>query len=348
MFPSWPCRRVVVLLLQAWASLVFLWVVWTWTTASPLSLIYSVPPSSIPPPSPSDSAPLPCPSATPQPSVLSTNTTPPLLPTWSQLDGFSRWGSCDYLSRPTCTGPYLHLLVPHSGRPKNLARLVRSFGPHTHLAEEVACTCLLVADVIVPVGRDVASAGLGDDDNDPVREGMQSWPGPHTLLRWRGKFSKVIAMDQLLNTITTPPNKTIAFVLDVDLVVKNGTIGKLRSEPRLGKAFYAPIVWKLEKPSNNSAEVEAEWEPNGQVVVTKTRGAWRTVGFGMLAFYKQDFDKAGGFQAVADKMHAAKHSLYNWGLEDVLHAALLRESGLKQVRPRAPELIHLWHAPVPH
>lgn len=221
--PSWPCRRVVVLLLQAWASLVFLWVVWTWTTASPLSLIYSVPPSSIPPPSPSDSAPLPCPSATPQPSVLSTNTTPPLLPTWSQLDGFSRWGSCDYLSRPTCTGPYLHLLVPHSGRPKNLARLVRSFGPHTHPAEEVACTCLLVADVIVPVGRDVASAGLGDDDNDPVREGMQSWPGPHTLLRWRGKFSKVIAMDQLLNTITTPPNKTIAFVLDVDLVVKNGS-----------------------------------------------------------------------------------------------------------------------------
>jgi hypothetical protein len=47
-------------------------------------------------------------------------------------------------------------------------------------------------------------------------------------------------------------------------------------------------------------------------------------------------------------MYAAKHSLYKWGLEDVKHAAVLRESGLKQVRPRAPELIHLWHEPVPH
>jgi hypothetical protein len=81
----------------------------------------------------------------------------------------------------------------------------------------------LVADITVPVEGDVASAGLGDDDNDPVREGMQSWPGPHTLLRWRGQFSRVVAMDQLLNTITTPPNKTIVFMLDVDMVVKNGS-----------------------------------------------------------------------------------------------------------------------------
>jgi hypothetical protein len=62
----------------------------------------------------------------------------------------------------------------------------------------------------------MAAAGVGDANNT-VRESIQSWPGLHTLLRWRGQFSKVIAMDQLLNKITTPPDKTIVFILDVDL-----------------------------------------------------------------------------------------------------------------------------------
>jgi hypothetical protein len=100
-------------------------------------------------------------------------------------------------------------------------------------------------------------------------------------------------------------------------------IQDLRSLPKLGQAFYAPIVFKLKAPPYPVPEEYVEAEPSGSAAVKATEyvsvcvyvrererervrgsphigscsgyGAYRTSGWGMLAFYKEDFDKLGGF-----------------------------------------------------
>jgi hypothetical protein len=42
-------------------------------------------------------------------------------------------------------------------------------------------------------------------------------------------------------------------------------------------------------------------------------------------------------------MFNIKKSIWNWGMEDTLHASILRQSGLEQIRRRANNLIHFYH-----
>jgi hypothetical protein len=174
------------------------------------------------------------------------------LPTPMDLEGFTQWGTCRFASE--CSPPYLHLIVPHQGRSSCFARLVRAFGPHTHKPEDVACTCLMVADVVRPPQspkhkfkklssrppklEEKEKMEKEKDEKeeesavDVIMGTILSWPGPHVLLRWRGPFGKLVAMDQLLHSITAPSNQSIVFVLDVDMVVKQGTLS-LAHEPAL-------------------------------------------------------------------------------------------------------------------
>lgn len=62
-----------------------------------------------------------------------------------------------------------------------------------------------------------------EDGKDLMLELIRQWPGPWTLLRWRNRFNKVVAFDRLTSSTKTADDQTIVFLMDVDLVAKQGT-----------------------------------------------------------------------------------------------------------------------------
>ena len=92
-----------------------------------------------------------------------------------------------------------------------------------------------------------------------VREWVQVWPGLHTLLRWHGQFSKIVAMGQLL---TRSQDKAIALTLKADLVhVKKGSFRFAHTAKHVFRVIGSPLSGT--RPLNCSVgenEMEAETE----------------------------------------------------------------------------------------
>ena len=82
-------------------------------------------------------------------------------------------------------------------------------------------------------------------------------------------------------------NDDLLFFCDIDMLFSADFFQRLLANVTPGLAFY-PIVFSQYDPAH-VGEIFDNFE------IDEMSGFWRKFGYGMIALYKSDFDKAGGF-----------------------------------------------------
>lgn len=206
---------------------------------------------------------------------------------------------------------YLYTMTAHRNRADALERMVRTLAVDAQsgvAAIDPRCVCVTVADY--------------DDKvvGPPVSAALESWPFSHCVVPVRGHFSRAGGLQALLqHVISTPPERSVAYFLDADMVAYPGMLSCVLSNVQRGQSAFAPVSWST-------------------VNKTTTEGAWRITGTGMLAFFVSDMLLiSNGSLPMADKL--------SYGKEDAALTDLLQRArpGYKVVRRCCPQLWHLWH-----
>mgnify|MGYP000708729564 CR=1 FL=1 len=117
----------------------------------------------------------------------------------------------------------------------------------------------------------------------------------------------------------------LLFFCDIDMQFSSEFFRRLRDNTRKGVAYY-PIIFSQYDPSHVGEESD-------HFKIDLMRGFWRSYGYGMVALYKEDFDKAGGFDV----------KIIGWGMEDVYLASNVISNNIGVMRSVDPELVHVYH-----
>lgn len=134
----------------------------------------------------------------------------------------------------------------------------------------------------------------------------------------------------------------LMFFIDADIIFTKQALLRIRKNTVQGKTIYFPIVYSLYKPDvfNKSYFVnttyffsQADNEYSFYSIINEQNGFWRQFGFGIVALYKSDYIKVGGFNT----------SIVGWGLEDVTFFDSAIKTNLKVIRSPDPGLIHVYH-----
>ena len=80
---------------------------------------------------------------------------------------------------------------------------------------------------------------------------------------------------------------SLLFFCDIDMLFTAAFFKRLLNNVKPGTAYY-PIIFSQYDPDRVG-------RPKTHFTVNEMTGFWREYGYGMVALYKQDFDKAGGF-----------------------------------------------------
>ena len=155
--------------------------------------------------------------------------------------------------------------------------------------------------------------------------------------------------------VVTPPEHSIVFFMDADMVAYPGLMQRVLSHVEEGRVAFAPVSWSGYEYSHSTYAAPGRsayqvGSPSGSMPATGEGGApqskrssrqwyegtWRSGGTGMIAFYYSDFLKAGGCVPMADRTA--------YGHEDHEFVMLLmNQGGLSVKRECTPELWHLFH-----
>ena len=123
----------------------------------------------------------------------------------------------------------------------------------------------------------------------------------------------------------------IIVFMDVDLVFDEKYIHRIQRNVIQGKRAYFPVFFSQFDPElvydSNHLKPKTPWSLN------ERDGFWRIYSYGMVAIYKSDFDKTGGFNL----------DISGWGEEDLQFADACMNSGLDIYRSVDSELIHIFH-----
>lgn len=167
----------------------------------------------------------------------------------------------------------------------------------------------------------VTVADYNDTPYGPsVDMALADWPLNAHVVPVKGNFSRAGGLQKLLdNVVTTPPEQSLMFFMDADMIVYPGLVERVVSNSKADGTMFCPIVWST------------TGDPEDQYA-----GKWRSGGTGMIAFYLSDFKRAGGLMPMADKT--------TYGKEDHEFQVWMRErSGVRMLRDCTPELWHLFH-----
>lgn len=118
---------------------------------------------------------------------------------------------------------------------------------------------------------------------------------------------------------------SLLFFCDIDMLFTADFFRRMLSNVVPGVAFY-PIIFSQYDP-HYVGQITNDFE------IQENSGFWREYGYGMVALYKSDFDKAGGFDVKIE----------GWGLEDVYLATNVISRGVNVFRANDPNLVHLFH-----
>jgi len=102
------------------------------------------------------------------------------------------------------------------------------------------------------------------------------------------------------------PIGSLLFMVDIDMVFKTDLLTKIVENTKMGQAFM-PIVL---------SQYEEREKPEDNFYVSTDQGFWRSYGYGMIAIYKEDLLKSGGYDL----------NIKGWGMEDIeLCDAIIKE-----------------------
>ena len=120
---------------------------------------------------------------------------------------------------------------------------------------------------------------------------------------------------------------SLVFFIDVDMIFTYDFLYRVRLNTIEGKQVYYPIVYSEYDPNyGGKHDDHFRIDANG--------GYWRQFGFGLLAAYKSDLRRAGGFDTT----------IVGWGKEDVdLYEKFIR-MGITIFRSVDPGLVHVYHS----
>lgn len=146
------------------------------------------------------------------------------------------------------------------------------------------------------------------------------------------EFSRGRALQLGVNELQE--NDLMLFI-DVDMVFDVDSLERVRRNTVQNSKVYFPIVYSLYDPHLiNEIFNETMWMCPKNGPIDDTHGFWRPFGFGIVAIYKSDYIRLGGFD-----LHIS-----GWGSEDVTFYDNVIKSDLKIVRSVDPGLIHIFHS----
>lgn len=212
----------------------------------------------------------------------------------------------------------INFIIPLSGRPDSVREFL------ARLEKQALNKGVLVNVKVVYFSQDSHSTSHSEDELKFLLQKMQT-KYKDLKFEWlpaigsfsRGKGLQIGAMscdaDDLL------------FFCDIDMQFTTEFFRRLRDNTRKGVAFY-PIIFSQYDPNHVGQEVD-------NFKIDTNRGFWRSYGYGMVALYKEDFDKAGGFDV----------KINGWGMEDVYLATNVISNNIGVMRSVDPELVHVYH-----
>ncbi len=152
-----------------------------------------------------------------------------------------------------------------------------------------------------------------------------------STLTSNGQWSKAALLQGAIESISahTSANRSIAFVVDADLVARNGLFPSVIRNTALGSAAFVPVLW------STCFNATLDDLPADGDVKDSGSGFWRTGGTGMVAAFASDILAVNGYNAQF-------FSKSSWGSEDIDFTKRLRQV-VALNRPRTPSLVHLYH-----
>lgn len=119
---------------------------------------------------------------------------------------------------------------------------------------------------------------------------------------------------------------------DVDIVFKDYFIERCRMNSHPGKRVYFPVVFSLYNPKLVYADPRMVYHIHHQLNASPRTGFWRTLGYGIVCQYRDDFLKVSQMRLIGD----------NWGREGVELYKGYNCLGLETTRAFDRGLFHLY------
>lgn len=215
-------------------------------------------------------------------------------------------------------GTVIHFILPLSGRVNVFKRFLKNF-------EEV---CLKMEENVELAVVLFSDGSLEDAiETKTVFEDLRN-RYPNYLLRLveaSGMFSRALALEIGAKLYSS---SALLFFVDVDIILDNSVLRRIRMNTIKGKQAYFPIVFSEYNPKyiQNVSFYETTH-------IDENRGYWRQFGFGIVSLYHGDLQEVGGLDT----------GIQGWGKEDVDLYNKIVHSNISVFRAVDPGLIHLFH-----
>lgn len=212
----------------------------------------------------------------------------------------------------------INFIIPLSGRPD----AVREF--LFRLEKQALSKGVLVNVKVTYFSQDAHSTSSSESELKDLLEKMRNkYPkGVFEVLPAQGSFSRGKGLQIGAESCA---DDDLLFFCDIDMQFTTEFFRRLRDNTRKGVAYY-PIIFSQYDPAHVGPERD-------NFKIELLRGFWRSYGYGMVALYKEDFDKAGGFDV----------KIIGWGMEDVYLASNVISNNINVMRVNEPELVHVFH-----
>jgi hypothetical protein len=157
----------------------------------------------------------------------------------------------------------------------------------------------------------IPSKSLHEVAKEKASHFSSSYPGNKVnILIKHGVFSRAIGLTEGLRSCQ---DLDLVFIVDIDIFFTAEILDKVYKFTSPGQAAYFPFVFKQFSDGIG--------------------GFWNTYGYGIMAAYKTDIVRAGGFDT----------RIHGWGLEDKDLYNKCLEIGLTITRTTDPHLVHVYH-----
>uniref|UniRef100_A0A0L8FQZ9 Hexosyltransferase n=1 Tax=Octopus bimaculoides TaxID=37653 RepID=A0A0L8FQZ9_OCTBM len=213
----------------------------------------------------------------------------------------------------------INLIIP-------ISRKVEAFARFTKTLEKIFKETLENLNVILVVYKDSNRLYLKNIDK-MKRLKSQYASMKLEVIFLTGKFVRAVALQHGSKNCS---NDSLLLFIDVDVVITETFLHRVRINTIYGKQVYFPVVYKEFNPETIC------YKPNckkNYFLFDQNHGFWLFFGFGVVSIYKKDFLDTGGFDT----------KITTWGGEDVDFYDKCLISNLTVFR--APDLAadHVYH-----
>lgn len=251
----------------------------------------------------------------------------------------------------------IHFILPLSGRQETFGRFMRNY-------EDIVLKTNEAVSLIVVVYLDTNNPLDYKNTENLVKYYVDLYGKDIRVVSMGAEtFSRGAALTEGLKLCS---DDDLVFFIDVDMMFNFDTLRRIRIHTIKYHQVYFPVVFSeynnevvnsddynkligdtvAEEPTfdemdENDEIVEEEIKSERELInlkytkeISNENGYFRQYGFGILAMYKCDFERVGGFDL----------KIKGWGMEDVQMFETLIKSNLSVFRTADDSLIHIFHA----